>query len=242
MKRVRALVLAGSLAGVASSAWAEDVCRKFVPSAGVTVEVPCKPKAEEPEPVAVSPDAMERRDGHELQGNAYTVITLGDTAACEKACLADAKCVAVEYYQKKSGCGLFDVVPPVKRAKFIDVSIRKRAAGAAPVEAQAPAVVPVAAGGPERPKWCGSQPAFNAAETLVCSEADLSALDVELERVFGVAMAAVPTKAERAKLQAAEDGWAATRDACQANRVCVKAAYELRIEQLRQPRAAVPKR
>ena len=203
---------------------AGDVCRKFVPSAGVTVEVPCSPQ----EAATATPDTMERREGHELEGNAYTVVTVSDTAACEQACLADAKCVASEFYQKKNGCGLFDAVPPIKRAKFIDSSIRKAAAGAA----AKPKLEAATAVGADRPKWCREQPKFNEAETLVCAQADLAALDMELERVFGVAMAKAATKAERAKLQASEDSWAEMRDACKSNAVCVKAAYQLRIEQL----------
>ena len=259
LKRFGGVVLAGVLAAVASSlwapVWADDVCRKYVPSAGVTIEVPCKPKAEEPAPVAAPADVMERRDGHELQGNAYRVITLNDIAACEQACLAETKCVAAEFYQKKNGCGLFDVVPPVVRAKFIDVSIRKTAVRPGvvkPAQGTSVEVTPKPSGagveavaaraGQARPAWCSQQPKFNAAERLVCADTELSALDMELERVFGAAMAAKPGKADRGKLQVAEDAWAATRDDCQANRVCVKAAYELRIEQLRQQLGAVPKR
>lgn len=146
-------------------------------------------------------------------------------------------------------------MPPVVRAKFIDVSIRKTAArpGAGkpvrgqsgddrpkPSEAANPAAVTGA--GKELPAWCSQQPKFNAAERLVCADTELSALDMELERVFVAAMAAKLGKADRGKLQSAEDAWAATRDECQANRVCVKAAYQLRIEQLRQQPGAVPKR
>ncbi len=227
-------IVAGALAGFASQSWAEDVCRKFVPSAGITVAVPCNPEAD---PIAVTTDTMERREGHELHGDSYRVLQLADLAACEQACLADPKCVAVEFYRQKSACGLFDALPAVKRAKLIDVAIRKRAPAAAlgDQQVQGQALAAAQAGGAaERPKWCSEQPAFNAAEKLVCSEAELSALDLELEGVFSAAVAAKPAKAERAKLQAAEDRWAETRDQCQANRVCVKAAYQLRIEQLRQ--------
>lgn len=102
LKRFGGVVLAGVLAAAACSAWApvwaDDVCRKYVPSAGITIEVPCKPIGEERPPAAESADVMERRDGHELQGNAYRVITLNDMAACEQACLAEPVCVAAEYY------------------------------------------------------------------------------------------------------------------------------------------------
>lgn len=233
---IRAAVLAFALASTAGNAVAGDICRKFVPSAGVTVEVPCA--AAEAEAATAAPaDTMERREGHELLGNAYRVVTLGDTAACEQACLADVKCAAAEYYHQKRGCGLFDTVPPVKRAKSIDVAIRKRAGGGtAPAKPVAlPVGTAVVTPSDGRPTWCGEQQRFNEAEALVCADAELSALDVQLQRAFDAAVKAVTGgKPALAKLQKAEDVWAAMRDDCKANRTCLKAAYELRIEQLKQ--------
>lgn len=272
MGEARILVLVRSILFMAcllavQPAGAEEMCRKYVPSAGITIEVPCneyssdapaalKPKtpaapksADKPveaKPVVVSPapanpavnagpsaaaaadvTAMERWEGHELQGNAYRVIQLPDAGACERACLDDAKCVASEYYRQKRGCGLFSVLPPMKRAKLIDSALKK---GPGPVK-----VAPVAVQAAGLPVWCGTQQTFNDAEKLVCGDRELSALDVELQQVFDTSLKILAGgKTERDKLQAAEDAWSVTRDACKSNRVCVKAAYELRIEQLRQ--------
>jgi uncharacterized protein YecT (DUF1311 family) len=91
-------------------------------------------------------------------------------------------------------------------------------------------VLSVAAGAhAARAQSFNCEAAFSAVEQMICSDKELSRLDVDLE---GAYKAAARAPATRGSLVAAQRAWLARRDAC-ADRACVHAAYEDRLAVLR---------
>jgi uncharacterized protein len=93
-----------------------------------------------------------------------------------------------------------------------------------------------------------AEPSFDCAaagsdaETAICADAGLAALDRELARLYGLALADADLDAERrASLQATQRGWIKGRDDCwKADdfEACIAAAYALRIHEIREGYAA----
>lgn len=102
-------------------------------------------------------------------------------------------------------------------------------------------VAPVAALAAEPSFDCAA--AETAAETAICADAGLAALDAELARLYGLALADPDMDdGQRAALEAAQSGWIAERDACATADAgigtCIAAAYALRIHDIRVGSAA----
>ena len=74
--------------------------------------------------VAGAAFGMERRPGLELTGSNYVELAGTSLADCERRCLADSRCRALEFYVERRSCGLFDRVPGMRRARGIDVSVK----------------------------------------------------------------------------------------------------------------------
>jgi uncharacterized protein len=82
-----------------------------------------------------------------------------------------------------------------------------------------------------RPTWCGSQSSLNLAEQTICSTRSLWNLDGQLTLIYDGALNDVGS--EKARLEASEKRWIASRDACGINVVCLTDKYQSRIEQVR---------
>lgn len=78
--------------------------------------------------VAGAQIGMERRPGVEIQGGNYREIRGTTIAECERQCLTDSRCRAVEFYTERGSCGLFDRTPQMRRARGIDASVKVGAA------------------------------------------------------------------------------------------------------------------
>ena len=109
------------------------------------------------------------------------------------------------------------------------------------------AVLTCAAGAPASAAGAPSFDCVRAAvavERMVCEDAELSALDRELARLYRLASEGPGSGAAgRTALVAAERGWIGRRDRCEASeapRTCVKAAYVGRIAELRENDVGAP--
>ena len=71
---------------------------------------------------------MDRKEGFELEADNYRELTSTTLPACEEVCARDQRCQAVEYYSSKGTCGLFDKVPPMKRAQGVAASVKRTSA------------------------------------------------------------------------------------------------------------------
>ena len=81
--------------------------------------------------------------------------------------------------------------------------------------------------------------AESSAEEAVCASDALAALDVEVSRLFGLALNG-PNQADAATLKAYQRGWIKGRDDCwKADNLerCVRDSYALRIDELRRENA-----
>lgn len=77
--------------------------------------------------VASARFGMERRVGNEIVGMNYREIRNTSLGDCEQRCLADERCLAIEYYHEQQSCGLFDDTPNLRRARSIDASLKRSA-------------------------------------------------------------------------------------------------------------------
>lgn len=68
---------------------------------------------------------MERRADTEIPGNNYRRLTNTSLQACERLCVTDQRCRAVEFYKENQSCGLFDYSPSLRRAFGIDASVKR---------------------------------------------------------------------------------------------------------------------
>lgn len=68
---------------------------------------------------------MERRFDTEILGENYRRLTNTSLTACERACVSDQRCRAVEYYKDNQSCGFFDDSPSMSRARGIDASVKR---------------------------------------------------------------------------------------------------------------------
>jgi peptidyl-prolyl cis-trans isomerase C len=75
-------------------------------------------------PVIASNVAIDRKEGHELDGNAYRVPTADSYNECMHACLMDDRCRAMEFDQKDKS-NLFKSVPNAKRSNNVDSGIKR---------------------------------------------------------------------------------------------------------------------
>jgi hypothetical protein len=74
--------------------------------------------------VAGAAIGMERRPGVEILANNYVQLQDLTLADCERKCLADRRCRALEFYAERRSCGLFDRLPPMQRARGVHVSVK----------------------------------------------------------------------------------------------------------------------
>jgi PAN domain len=68
---------------------------------------------------------MERKMGYEAEANNFRAAQVGNLDECERLCVNDTRCVAVEFYRQKSSCGFFSKVPTLKRAQGVDSAIKR---------------------------------------------------------------------------------------------------------------------
>lgn len=80
------------------------------------------PKTQVPPPRQVN---MDRRPDTEITGNNYRRLTNTSLQACERACVSDQRCRAVEFYKENQTCGMFDNSPNLRRASGIDASVKR---------------------------------------------------------------------------------------------------------------------
>jgi hypothetical protein len=82
-----------------------------------------------------------------------------------------------------------------------------------------------------RPDWCRTQSAFNRAEVLICSDHELSRLDLQMQAVHDRVIAGL-SGSKRNKFEADNDIWAASRDTCNSTRACILQSYQRRLDEL----------
>lgn len=68
---------------------------------------------------------MERRFDTEIRGSNYRRLTNTSLTACERACVSDQRCRAVEYYNDNQSCGFFDQWPALNPARGIHASVKR---------------------------------------------------------------------------------------------------------------------
>ncbi len=68
---------------------------------------------------------MERRFDTEIRGSNYRQLTNTSFAACERACVSDQRCRAVEFYNDNQTCGLFNQWPSLSPARGIHASVKR---------------------------------------------------------------------------------------------------------------------
>ena len=96
-----------------------------------------------------------------------------------------------------------------------------------------PPPAPPAAAGPSF--TCSGQLA--PTEIAICSDDGLAALDRQVTDIYSRKLASLPASQHQALIDA-EKSWLATRNACGINKVCIRNAYNSRIQQLNAPAPA----
>jgi hypothetical protein len=76
-------------------------------------------------PVASSNVAIDRKEGQELDGNAYRAPTVDSYNECMHSCFMDDRCRALEFDQKDKSCNLFNSVPSARPRKNVDSGIKR---------------------------------------------------------------------------------------------------------------------
>ena len=67
---------------------------------------------------------MERRFDTEIRGRNYRRLSNMSLTACERACVSDPRCRAVEFYPGNQSCGFFDQSPALAPARGIAASVK----------------------------------------------------------------------------------------------------------------------
>ena len=94
-------------------------------------------------------------------------------------------------------------------------------------QAQSQAAVPVV-----RPHWCSTQKNFESYELIICSNAYLSQLDIQLEAIYGALMVSrMSTSAD--SIRVSQRAWVRDRHNCGSGIACLRQTYEARINTLR---------
>ncbi len=68
--------------------------------------------------------AMQRLSGVWVEGPGFEVTYGATYDSCAKRCLANARCVMIEFYRPEKKCNLYDAVRPRKKGGSSDVAIR----------------------------------------------------------------------------------------------------------------------
>ncbi len=77
--------------------------------------------------VAAARFGMERRAETEITGANYRRFVDTSLGECERRCLAEERCRAVEFYVENRSCGLFDDTPNLRRARGVSASVKRNA-------------------------------------------------------------------------------------------------------------------
>ncbi len=77
-------------------------------------------------PVASQPaPTIEKLSGVWIEGPGFAITYGKDYTECTQRCLANDKCLMIEYYRPEKKCNLYDTVRPRKTGGSSDVGIRR---------------------------------------------------------------------------------------------------------------------
>lgn len=92
-----------------------------------TGPVSAQDRAAKPSPPAAAAKAgprMERQSGVWVEGPGFNITYGGTYESCAQKCLANPKCLMIEYYRPEKKCNLYDALRPRLKGGSSDVGIK----------------------------------------------------------------------------------------------------------------------